>query len=158
MSQKVSYTFQDSEEQQYTPAPPGTYIFKVVKAEYGLNSGSKYKGHDQIKLTFTCVENEEGEEVGMAQDTLIFADAMAWKNDLFLKASGYAQANGLKRGDDVTFDPLELYGLRGWCQVKNRKWTSNSGDEMVSAEIGKYMPSKGIVEPDRPDPTDVPFA
>lgn len=157
MSQKVSYTFQDSEERNYIPAPPGTYIFRVVKAEYSINSGTKHKGSDQIKLTFECAESDGDEPIGMAQDTLIFVDKMAWKNDTFLKASGYAEANGLKRGDEVTFDPLELYGLRGWCQVVEEKWTGKDGNEMTSAKVSKYLPSRGLVDPIRPDEEDVPF-
>lgn len=152
-----TYTYQDHEELAYPPAPEGEFVFKVVSAKTSISKGAKTRGADQLDLVLECFEDDMQSSVGFARDALIFHDRCQWKVDLFLKASGYVKANDIKKGDEVTFHPEDLLGLRGRLTVKHREYEKNDGSTGIAAEVGKWHASAAFIEPDRPDEEDTPF-
>lgn len=152
-----TYTYKDTEELVYTPAPEGEWIFKIVSAKSVISKGMTTKGSDQLGLVVECFQDDMETSVGFARDALIFHPKCDWKVDLFLKASGYVKANEIQKGDEVTFHPEDLLGLRGRLTVTHREYEKRDGSTGVAAEVGKWHTKSDYIEPDRPDEEDTPF-
>tara|TARA_R110000868_G_scaffold78137_5_gene223232 strand:+ start:1295 stop:1684 length:390 start_codon:yes stop_codon:yes gene_type:complete len=73
--------------------PNGEYLGRVVKAEISIQQNGKTAGAEKLTLTW----NVDGRT--LVQDALIFHEAMAWKLNQFISATGMG-----KVGDAIEID------------------------------------------------------
>jgi len=120
-----SYKFGDRENFSQE-IPKGEYIFEVMSVEFGTQAKGKTAGSDTAELKLLFTDPKDGKKVGQFTETLIFAASMAWKLDVFVKASNLL-INGKSPAKDtqVEFTAETLIGLRGYCLVDSEPSTTN---------------------------------
>ena len=120
-----SFTFKDSENLAFQLIKPGGYVAEVKGVEFGLQSGGKTNGSDNMELKLAI----EGTD-STIRETLIFHPSCEWKIDTFVKAFNLLLDGGRApaKGESIEFTERMLVGLRGHVVVAN--------------EPGKKDPSK----------------
>jgi hypothetical protein len=119
-----SFQFKDSDNKVFELLTPGDYVAEVKSCEFGIQSGGKTNGAENMELKFGF----DGHEAG-AFETLIFHPSCEWKIDTFVKSMNLLiDGRAPRKGENIDFTEHMVVGLRGWVTVKTEVY-EKKGDE-----------------------------
>ena len=131
------YKFTNSENFSYR-VEPGKCRFEVIGVEFGIQSGGKTNGSDNVDLKLAFYRDDK--KIAQWTETLIFHESIYWKIDTFLKAANYlVDGKPPKEGAELNFEQSDMLGLCGYCMVEDNKFKNKAGVECVNSRVGQWL-------------------
>lgn len=134
----------------FTLIPDNTICqFTVAEMEATMRDKGKTNGAMEYRLKLD-LHNEDGDKIGTVRQSLIDHESTDYHIDHFLRASDAVGQYGLKEGQAFEFlqsraetkkvawvDPV---GLRGWCIIGVREYTSQKDGSMKKVnEVSRWL-------------------
>lgn len=138
------YKFGDEENQQWELLKEGDYRYEVVKVDFGIQTGGKTGGSDNIDVSIMIYgDSEFTQKIGRIIDRLIFHPTCYWVIDTFVKSSNLLVDSKTPTKDtEIEFSEDQLIGLRGWCHVFVDKFTRKTGETGEKNKVKTWITNK----------------
>lgn len=122
-----------AESTQFELLPDGDYPFEIVGADFGISTGPKTKGSENMELKVAFYKDATFQrKAAQWTEEFIFHPNCEWKLSVFTKcANMLVDGKPPSHGVEIEYTESTVIGLRGWATVRNR---ASSADAQKPAE------------------------
>jgi len=131
---------------EFVHLPDGEYNFTVTRFERGRFTGSEKLPPCNKAIITLQIDSSEG--VTTLKINLLLVRSLEWKIAQFFRSIGQK-----KQGEKLTMNWNKVLGSKGRAYIKQKTYTTSSGDERVFNDVDRFLDYKEDVE----NPDDLPF-